>query len=300
MKEFSFCREYKIRGKNFPLLISKLNVRKIAFKNLKYDKKGDLLITVDKKDCDKFLAIVSESWYNIRVKDKGVVSLASYCLKKTGVFLGIAFFIISCYFCSDFVMGIKVKGDGQFFYSEVYSVLEESGVKKYSRFSKLNLKEIGNRLYDSSSLICYAQAKKEGNYLIITVEKSEQAPSTIDVTVKKLVTDVDGVVLDMTVYRGNALKNVGDEVKKGETLVDGTWQTDFGEYSTYVLAKVSVLVTETFEQAYNGKKEEQTLALLKAKTKLGKEEYYSEKVEIINGIIKVELKYVKTFDTAFN
>lgn len=297
MKKFSFCFEYEIGGKNFPLLISNLNARKIDFKNLKINEKGNLEITIDAKDRNKFIAIVKNCWYNIRVKEKGFLALLRYCVKKAGVFLGIAFFICGSFIADGFILGIKIKGDGDFFKKDVYSVLEKNGVKKYTRFSSVDLKGLSEELYGENSLICYASCKKSGNYLVFTVHKANESPAKIDVSVKEIVSGVDGTIYSAEVLRGNALKNVGDEVKKGEVLVSGTKQTDYGEYSSFVLARVKVLTCYHYEQSYSGKADERELAVIKAKINCGQEEYYDCEVTENGDKIKVKLFYLVTYET---
>ncbi len=297
MKKFSFCSEYEIVGKNFSLLLSNLNARKIDFKNLKYNKKGNLLITIDAKDSDKFIALLGNCWYNKSVKEKGVLSFFKYCLKKTGVLLGVAFFVLGSFIANGFILGVKIKGDGDFFKKDVFSVLEKNGVKKYTRFSSVDLKALSDALYDENPLICYASAQKNGNYLVFTVHKANSSPAKIDVDVKEIASDVDGVVYSTEVLRGTALKNVGDQVKKGEVLVSGTRLTDFGEYSSFVVARVKVLTAFYYEQSYSGKAQEKELALLQAEINCGQEEYYDYEIIENGDKISVKLRYIVTYET---
>lgn len=297
MKNFSFRREYEIGGKNYSLLIFNLNARKIDFKNLKINKKGNLLITIDSKDDEKFIALLKNCWYNISVKEKGVLSKIRYCVRKTGACLGMLLFFLSAFISNRFVMGIKIKGDADFFKKDVYSVLEKNGVKKYARFSSIDLKSLSDCLYDENPLICYARATKSGNYLVFTVHKATSSPEKIDVNVKQIVSGVDGVLFSVETYRGNALKKAGDEVKKGDVLVSGTKQTDFGEYTSYVLARVKVLTFFYYEQPYSGKAEERTIAELKARIECGQEDYYDCEITEGGDRIKVKLRYIVTYET---
>lgn len=297
MKKFSFRREYEIGGKNYSLLISNLNARKIDFKNLKINEKGNLLITIDYKDDEKFIALLKNCWYNISVREKGVLSKIRYCVRKTGACLGILLFLFGAFISDGFVMGIKIKGDAEFFKRDVYGVLEKNGVKKYARFSSVDLKALSDCLYSENPLICYASAAKSGNYLVFTVHKATSSPEKIDVDVKQIVSDVDGVVYSVQTYRGNALKKAGDEVKKGDVLVSGTKQSDFGEYTSYVLARVKVLTSFYYEQPYSGRAEEREIAKLKARNECGQEDYYDCEVTESGDRIKVKLRYIVTYET---
>ena len=293
MNNFSDCVTLHVQGKNFPLLFSKLSARKISFKNLCYLDKDKISITINSKDYKEFVAISKESWYNKKVGVTGIKSRLKHLFTKSGIILGALIFVFSCYFVNDYVLDVKILSDS-YFLQDINYVLERENIKKYTKFSKIDYRELSNLIYSENPLISYVQVKKSGNTLVIQVEKST-AYSSIDKSIKEIVSTCDGEIIENIVYRGTPLKKVGDIVKAGDLLVTGEVVSGEEVFSTYVLARVSVLVNYTYDFECENTDKNKSYAILLAKLECGQEEYYSCEEIYIDGKFVVTLKYVKIF-----
>ncbi len=291
MNLFFSSTEYEITGRNFPLLLSKLNLKKIPFENLYYSKNG-LRITIDKKDQTQFTKLVSQSWKYKVISKKGWGAKLNYALKKIGVIIGAILFIVGAYFSDNILLKVRYGGDYSYFQKEINEVLERNGIKKFTHFSSIDYKDLSEQLYAENPLICYSLVKKEGNSLVIEVKKSQHFSGGVNANLKEIKATASGVILDLKVYRGVALKKIGDQVEKGEVIVSGERIEEDKVFSNFVLATVSIL--KTYEYAETGENSPDNLARVTAKAKAlcGAEEYYSVNTTCENNKILVKLKYI--------
>ncbi len=289
MKLSSFI-EYEIFGRNFPLLLQKINLKNIPFKNLYKTPNGNR-ITVEEQYAKDFEGILNQSWKYKIVVQKGKRAKVNQMIKSLGIYLGIIIFVVGAYLSNNLLLSIKYDGDYSYFYRDIEAVLDRNGVEKYSRFSSINCKELSEQIYAENPLICYSSVKKEGNFLVIEVKKSQNYSYGIDTSLKELKSTVDGEILDLKVYRGTALKKVGDKVKKGEVIVSGQRVEEDKIYEGFVLASVTVLKRYEYREQGENSSEARARALARAKALCGQEEYYFEQTTCEKGEILVKLDY---------
>ena len=286
-----FCTEYEITGRNLALLFQKLDLKKIPFKNL-YKTQDGVRISIDGKYNEQFLSILNQSWSYKTVSVSGKKIRLKKALKNAGIFIGILIFLLGTFFTDNILFSIKYSGDCSYFYRDIQAVLERNSVKKYSRFSSIDLRDLSEQIYAENPLICYSSVKKEGNFLVVEVKKSQNYTYGVDTTQKELKSTVDGRILQIKVYRGVALKKVGDEVKAGEVIVSGERVDEDKIYQGYVLATVSVLKSYEYTEQGEDSLEALARATARAKALCGAEEYYFEQTTCENGKILVKLEYV--------
>ncbi len=290
MKFFS-ATEYEISGRNFPLLLNKLNLKKIPFENL-YTQENCLRITIDSRNDIAFKKIVGQSWKYKKVAKKGLGAKLGLAVKKIGIIIGVLIFIVGTYFADNLLLKVTYSGDYKYFQKEINAVLERNGVKKFATFSSIDCKEISEQLYSENPLICYSLVKKQGNALVVEVKKSQYYSGKLDTTKKQILSTCDGTIFDLKVYRGVALKKVGDSVTNGEVIVSGERVEEDKIYSNFVLATVSIL--KTYEYSEKGENTPDNIARVVAKAKMlcGQENYYNQITTCENNKILVKLEYI--------
>ena len=99
---------------------------------------------------------------------------------------------------------------------------------------------------------------------------SKESQSALDGNVYELLSDEDGVVESVKVYRGTAVVSVGDAVKKGDLLVGGYAVIKEQTVKVNLLATVTIIVEREFVYTSNSDGEEET-ALLFAEQQVDKE-----------------------------
>lgn len=289
--KMTYFIEYEISGKNFPLLIQKLNLKNIPFKNL-YKIDNGYRLSVEKKDCKAVEDILNQSWKYTIISVSGTRQRVNALIKKAGLILGMLVFFVGAFFADNILLKVSYCGDYNYFYRDIQAVLERNSVKKYSRFSDIDCTDLSEQIYAQNPLICYSSVKKQGNFLIIEVKKSQDYSANIDTSKMELKATVDGKILELKVYRGVAIKKVGDEVKKGDLIVSGERVEEGKIYPSFVLARVAILKTYEYSEKGEDTIEARAQALARAKLICGAEDYYFEQTTCEKGKILVKLEYI--------
>lgn len=281
--------EFEVTGRNLPLLLQKINLKKIPFKNLYKTEKGYRL-SVEKKYRKDLINILNQSWeYKILSLDDK--ESKDRIFRSIGFIIGVIIFLLGTAFSSDYLISIKYCGDYAYFHKDIQEVLEDNSIKKYSRFSNIDCLDISEQIYAKNPLICYSSVKKSGNILIVEVKKGQDY-TVIDNTKKELVSAVDGKILELKVYRGVALKRVGDEVKRGEAIVSGQRVEEDKVYQGFVLASATIVSCYSYKEKGENSPENIAKVKLRAKALCGKEDYYFETASCEKGEILVKLYYL--------
>ncbi len=200
-------------------------------------------------------------------------------LKNLGVAVGILFFIILTTFSNDYIFGFKFTGSGSVYERQTMELLRQNGVDVNKRFSSFDLNYLSDKILQNSPYLTFVQCYKKGNLFVVELRESKESPPTLDCSVKKLLSTVDGVVNEVKVYRGTALVQTGDTVKVGDVLVDGYSEIKDGVVETNVLAIVTV--TTTVQYQYFFKEQNcQDYALLLAEGELGDKQITNSAVTV--------------------
>ena len=232
-----------VTGVNLNLLINRMQNEGICIKNLKKTHPKRIRFCLPVKHQHKFFAIVKDLCYNdftiqkyknpktpvfvgggytiYKLGEGGLGYPIRFLTQNLGVLIGTLIFSVGVFFANDLVLDVRCVGQASWLFPQVQTILEEQGVKKWGRFSNIDLTAVGNLIVTNTPTISFAQCVKRGNVLYVELQPAKQPVTVLDQTVQKLFSDVDGVVSQIKVYRGTAAVKQGDLVKKGDLLVDG-------------------------------------------------------------------------------
>lgn len=214
--------EYKVKGVNIEVLLNTLKKNNIQVYNCKYIENKTICITVKLIDEQKFFAISKKLCYNVKkVKNSGKFLWLYKLITNPGIIVGCLLFVLLTSVFSDFVFGFKFVGDGRIYSNLVETQLQEMGVTRLSRFSKIDEKALANTILTENDEFSFVNCKKQGNNLVIELILSESKPHINTTTNKDLVSQYDGVIDKIYLYRGTPLFKEGEQVKKGDVLVGG-------------------------------------------------------------------------------
>lgn len=286
---------YEITGLNQDKLISTLKKRGILLYNVKKFNNKRMQISVNLNQSKNFFAITKYLCYNtkkIRYEGKGVPLYS--LLKNFGLVIGALAFALIVYIASDFVFRIDFEGTGQVYAKEIRAYLKENQITEFSRFSAIDFERLEDNILANNPNLTFVSAKKNGNLLEIYSVAKTQKPTTLGGNCAYLKTPVSGVVESLKVYRGNAVKMVGQQVNAGDILVDGNVLVKNEQLLVNVLAYATVIANETF--IYESLKDNQeSVAIALAEGRL-------EDKNVINSVVskqKVGKTYVYTVVTQF-
>lgn len=277
-KGLSVYVTYRVKGLNLDRFINTVKNRGITLCDVKKQSQNVIKVSVSLKQSEKFFAIAKELCYNIRkigLKGKGYPLYK--LLTSFGAVLGATIFIATQVFLSDLVFECCYTGTGSVYQNEVESYLLSEGVKKYSRFSKIDLNVLADRILSDGERFSFVSCYKKGNRLMVNLTLAHENTPIINGNVYSVISDVDGVVQSIKVYRGTPLVKVGDQIKAGDILVDGYAVIKEQTVNINVLATVTLIVKEKTEYFFNeDRKEDYALALAEGQAK---------SKEIVNSVV---------------
>lgn len=289
---------YDVQGLNLDRLINFARSNKITLINAKKISNKRLIVSVSLRDSVKFFAIAKNLCYNIKkIKETGKGYPLLALSRSLGLFLGAIVFIFSSYFYSDVILDFNFTGSGSVYEREVIEYLENQGVKKLSRFSKYNLERLEDGILADNPRLSFVSLNKRGNVLVVDTALSTDGVDRLSGNVFSIKADCDGVVEKIKVFRGTAVVQVGDTVKKGDLLVDGFVAIKEQKIDINVLALITLRVRESVDYISNIDEQEQ-IAILFAEAIFSDKnvlEYEVKKtVENDRFIYTVTAQYLKT------
>lgn len=241
---------YAVGGKNINYLPEYLHFKKINVYKFSPKSENFCFVTIDASDKHKFFAICKNMCYNKKIKGfKGILSPLAITFSNLGLVLGVILFTAFAFILNGTVLKIEVEGSAKRFERETLNIVENLGVKKYSRFSDIDFSQIENEVLSKNSRVSFVTAYKRGNVLVINAELASSQNDMLSKNEGDVVSNVNGVVEEISVLRGTALVKEGDIVKAGDLLVGAyVLGKEEGEiYKTFAVARVKVLEEVTFK-----------------------------------------------------
>ena len=217
--------------------------------NVKKTEKNKILLSVKKKDSEKVFAIYPNVCYNRNgyspyiVKSLGFVGVGkwfAFAKKRVGVLLGLLLFGATTLFADRLVFGVEFVGS-DVYAREAYSALEESGIKLFAPY------RTGREDWICAKLLAlddveFCSVKKSGNR--VRVEMRLASVSENKTQSGAMQAEHTGKIVAMTVLRGTALKQIGEDIRAGETLVGDWFSTEAGEQvRVELIARVRIACT---------------------------------------------------------
>ncbi len=269
----------QITGEDSFSLIEKLHKRGVyAYDITFFDKKT--IISIDFVDYKKFFAISRNMCYNIRIlKYYGKLSPIKTLFSKCGLFICFNLFLALVIAFDGYVGKVCYEGDGEYFAPQISTLLKSEGVTEKT-FLKADLKELENKLLQEIDGVAYVSLRKSGRVLTVEAYRSEPKIEGIDLKKEKIVSTVSGTIKAINLLSGTAIVSVGDEVKKGETLIEGYVLKDEEKQLTYALGEVEIEAKYVFTyQSFASGERYKNRACLLARENLGEKDVISCEVE---------------------
>ncbi len=289
---------FRVRALNAEVLLNALVRRGVEVERAEKKDDKTLFITLKFSEKQKFFAIMRELCYTdtVRIKTSGRDKPLLYLLHNLGIIIGAAVFVALAAFSGDFVFSTEYTGSGKILKREIDGYLSSVGVKELSRFSSLDLKGLADGILTSSPRLSFVSCTKRGNRLVIDSALAEEEKDVLTGGVKELRAEEDGVIEKIKVYRGEAKVSVGDAVKKGDLIADGTATVGDGRVFVGVVARVSIKVKRTFTY-YSQNAGEEKLCLMLAEARFG-EDFAEERITVSEDkdgfVYTAELYYLRT------
>ena len=187
--------------------------------------------------------------------------------KNLGVLIGVVIFLIVAVMSNDVIFSFSFSGNGKVYKREVEEYLAENGTRVFSRFSKVDLDALADGILANNDHLTFVSCKKQGNRLGVELILKEDSPETLSGKAERLVSDVDGVIEKLKVYRGTAVVSEGDAVLSGDVIVEGFATVKEQTINVNVIASVSIISESEFT-FFSEKDNDEKSALLFAEENL--------------------------------
>ena len=211
---------------------------KIAIWNLKRDKNVKLELNVGIKDLKRVAKIAKKTKCKMRItKKKGVPFLFNRYKKRKLFFAFLIAIIIILAISSHFIWNIQIVEEDKDTMENLYQDVIDSGLTIGKMKSKINTKDIINKVRLKRDDIAWMGIELKGTNAIVKVVKATAKPDIIDdEDYCNIVSDKQGIITKISAQNGTIAVKVGDTVNVGTTLING-WME--GKYTgiRYVHAK---------------------------------------------------------------
>ena len=215
-----------------------------------------------------------------RENEKGLFKFGLFLVKNAGILIGAFIFTFFSAFSDDFIYKTEYYGSGRYDYRIAETYLKENGVKNFSRFSSFDIGKLSDGLTAVSEKFSFAECVKYGNVLKVNLVKAEEKGKTLKVDNKSLVSDVNGVIISLSVYRGTAQKSVGDTVCTGDVIVDGYATVREKTVEVGVIAVAVIDAKETYAY-YSEQDGQEDIFLILAEESLADREITGSSAEVV-------------------
>lgn len=211
---------------------------KITIWNLKRDKNVKLELNIGIKDLKRVAKIARKTKCKMKITRKKGLPFLFNRYKKRKLFLAfLVAIIIALAISSNFIWNIQINEEDQDTMENLYQDVVDSGLAIGTMKSKINTKDIINKVRLKRDDVAWMGIELKGTNAIVKVVKTTAKPDIIDdEDYCNIVSDKQGVITKISAQNGTIAVKVGDTVNVGTTLING-WME--GKYTgiRYVHAK---------------------------------------------------------------
>ena len=174
--------------------------------------------------------VAKQSRVRIKIKNKvGLPFFIRLYKKRKGIFVGIMCFGLTLYFLSLYVWSIDIKGLESTDENQFNTLINDLGICTGILKSEIDTPMVEKIIMNKFSNISWVSVNIKGSILSFEVKEKIEAPQIIPKTTPcNVKANNDGQIIRMEVYEGTPEIKNGDAVVKGQLLINGFVEDDFG------------------------------------------------------------------------
>ena len=235
----------------------------ITIWNLKRNKDICLYLNVRISEFKNLRDVAKKTKCKIKIKNKKGMPFLLHKYKKRKIFgillVLIAFFI---WLSSNFVWNVDIIEENGNELVNIRQDLENVGLRTGNLKSKIDKKQIINKIRLERKDIAWIGIELKGTNAIVKIVKSDEKPEIIDENEYcSIISNKAGVITKINAQSGTANVKVGDTIKEGDTLINGWMEGKFTGIR-YVHAKgeieAKVWYTKNKKVLFNTTEKEET------------------------------------------
>lgn len=179
-----------------------------------------------KKDFKKIRYIAKKTKCKVKIENKIGLPFLLNKYKRRKVFAvalsAVAFFIVVL---SNFIWDIEVTGCENILAEEVVDILDKKGISIGKFNNGINFDKIENEIKIENPEIAWIGIDSDGTKINVKIKEALEIPKMIDENVPtNIVAIQDARITKLLVRNGTARVTVGQDVKKGDILVEGVME----------------------------------------------------------------------------
>ena len=223
---FSYILGYltiTIEGYYIERFINICKNKKIAIWNLKRNEQISITFKAGVNDFKDICNIAKKVKCKVKIKNKKGLPFLLYRYKKRKIFLILLIMIASIIvLSSNFIWNVEIKEENGNILENIEGDIEEAGLKVGELKSKINTKDIINKIRLERDDIAWMGIELKGTNAIVKIVKADAKPEIIDENEYcNIVADKAGVITKINSQSGTANVQVGDTVNVGDVLING-------------------------------------------------------------------------------
>jgi len=204
-----------------------------------------LKVKILKSDFKDIRHIAKKTKCKIKIQKKNGLPFFINKYRKRKIFaIAILVIAIFIFVSTKFIWNIQIDGNEKITEEEIISMIYEFGLSTGVLKKDLDVDKISNSIRLERDDISWIGISIKGTSAIITVKEAIEVPEVIDKNeICNIVANKDAIVSKLVVHNGTARVIVGDEVKKGDILVEGVMEGEhLGNRLVHADANVTGLI----------------------------------------------------------
>lgn len=197
--------------------------KNIIIQDLHRENNTYIKVKILKSDFKEIRHIAKDTKCKVKIEKKSGVPFFINKYRKRKIFaVAILVIAIFIFIITKFIWNIEVYGNEKIPKEEIINLVKEYGIAVGKLKININTEKISNSIRLNREDLSWIGIKIQGTNAIITIEETIDAPEIIDKNeICNIVAKKDAVISKIIVQSGTARVSVGDEVKKGDLLVEG-------------------------------------------------------------------------------
>ena len=248
-----------VEGYYIERFINICTTSKILIWNLKREKGVRLLLNIGIQDYYKAVNIAKKLKCRVKiVKKRGIPFIANKYRKRKIFLVSIFIIIIAIYTSSNYVWNIEIQVEDNLKLENILEDINSAGLRTGIRKNKIKTEEIINQIRLKRNDISWIGIDLKGTNAIVKLVKAKEAPEIIDEKEYcNIVANKGGTITQIVAQNGTAIVKPGDEVQKGQVLIQGTMEGKYtGIRYVHSLGEVKAIVEYTKSEKISYKEEQ--------------------------------------------
>lgn len=181
-------------------------------------------------------------------KKKGLNFIVHRVSKRKFFVLGIFIFIGIIIYLSSLVWSIEIEGNKNIPSSEIYQALKKAGLEEWKPKYKINVRDIEADTLKEMDRISVINIKMIGTKAKVYIVERKMPPNMeYNGRPANIIALKDGIILNILSYKGKALVDIGDYVRKGQILISGIVTDSMNAPTGIVRAKGKIIAKTWYE-----------------------------------------------------